>query len=91
MLQTINLPFTELQKRVNAGLIPGNVQVQVTYNDAAPAPQEAASNPDLTLFEQWAREDAELSPEELEADRRIFEQLEKNLNETRRECGMRTL
>ena len=32
-----------------------------------------------------------MSEEEIEAERRLFEQFEKNVNETRRALGMRTL
>ena len=48
-------------------------------------------NAALALFEQWAREDANLTPGEIEEERRLFDQLNKNINETRRASGMRTL
>lgn len=83
MLQTVEISLPELLERVRAGKIPLSAKAQVTYDDAAlPTPQEDAAedapNPTLALFEQWDKEDAAMSAEELEEDRRIFAEIEKN-------------
>ncbi len=92
MLQTMEFTLPELLKRWGAGQIPMNAMVQVTFDPATVSTEdEAGKDVTLALFEQWALEDAQMSAEELEADRRLYEQFEHNVNETRRASGMRTL
>lgn len=54
-------------------------------------PAEAGSDPTLTLFAEWEKDDAQLTPEEMERERQIWEQFERGINETRRALGMREL
>jgi hypothetical protein len=98
MVQTVEITLPELLERVRVGQIPMSAKARVTYDDAAlpangqqAAPDAAPDDPTLKLFEQWDKEAEAMTPEELEAERRLFEQLENNMNETRRACGMRTL
>lgn len=49
------------------------------------------SDPTLALFDAWDKQDAAMTEEELEAERRLFAEFENNVNESRQEAGMRTL
>lgn len=50
-----------------------------------------ASDPTLALFAQWESEDAQMTPEEMDQERRLWEKFEVGINETRRALGMREL
>lgn len=60
-----------------------------------PEPATASEAPpeDLTLalFAQWAKEDAQKSPEEIAQEDRLWEEFETGINETRAALGMRHL
>lgn len=79
MQQTVEISLPELLERVQAGQIPSSARVRVTFDDAptADAPQDP-KDPTLALFEQWAREDAEATPEERAEEERIYAQIERN-------------
>lgn len=47
--------------------------------------------PIRTLFAQWAEEDARMTDAEREAEDRLWQDIEKGLNQTRTELGMRSL
>ncbi len=79
MLQTVEITLPELLERVRAGLIPMSAKAQVTYDDAVRTPsQDAERNPALALFEQWAQEDAQMTPEQHAENQRIYAEIEKN-------------
>jgi hypothetical protein len=48
-------------------------------------------DPTLALFAQWKEEDAQMTPEEIEQERRLWTEFETGVNETRRAQGMRQL
>ena len=48
-------------------------------------------DPTLALFAQWRREDALMTPEEIEQERKLWEAVEQGINESRAEQGMRQL
>ena len=54
-------------------------------------PQIPEQDPTLALFEQWRREDAQMTPEESEQERQLWEAVEQGINEARAEQGMRQL
>jgi len=54
-------------------------------------PPAEETDPMLALFAQWAEEDAQMTPEEIAEERRLWEQFEANVNETRGALGMRRL
>lgn len=58
-----------------------------------PGPETKIENhdPTLALFDQWEREDAAKTPEEIAAEGRMWEEFEKGINQTRRALGMRRL
>jgi hypothetical protein len=56
---------------------------------ATPIPEEA--DPTLVLFAQWDREDAEMTPEEVEAAGREFEEFKRNINAERVRGGERLI
>jgi hypothetical protein len=76
MLQTIDISLPELLERVRSGEIPLNARACVTFDAAALPNGEGKAA--LELFAQWAREDAQATPAEIEEDRRIYEEIEKN-------------
>lgn len=47
--------------------------------------------PTHTLFAQWAEEDAQMTDDEREAEDRLWEDVQKGINETRATLGMRCL
>ena len=55
------------------------------------SPPQAVVNTTLSLFEQWAREDAQLTPEELERELLEHEQFKANINAERERAGARQL
>ena len=61
------------------------------HTQSTQAPEQENPDPDLALFAKWAVEDARMTPEEIEAERQLWEQFEKNVNETRKQLGMRLL
>lgn len=81
MLQTIDISLPELLERVRAGQIPMSARAKVTYDDAAISEaQNAATNPNpaLALFEQWDKEDAQVTPEQQAENERIYAEIERN-------------
>jgi hypothetical protein len=48
-------------------------------------------DPTLTLFRQWAAEDAKRTPEEAARENELWERFQANVNETRQALGMRHL
>ena len=77
---TLELPAPEFVQRFQSGEIPTDARVTVTFESA----QSAASS------QAWD-EEAPLAGEELEAERRLFEQFENGVNADRQAAGMRTL
>ena len=80
---TLEIPAPEFVKRFQAGEIPDSAHVTVTYEPAQPADVVASSD-------AWD-EDTLLSGAELEAERRLFEQFESGINESRAAAEMRIL
>jgi hypothetical protein len=66
------------RKLVTRDLVPEN---------GHPEPED----PTLALFRKWKAEDAEMTPEEVQAENELFDQFIKNVNETRASLGMRLL
>lgn len=54
-------------------------------------PQSQDDDPTLALFQQWKAEDAAMTPEEIEAEKRMWAEFEQGINESRRAMGMREL
>jgi hypothetical protein len=48
-------------------------------------------DPTLALFAQWEQEDENMTPEEIEQERRLWEAFQSDINATRQAQGMRTL
>ncbi|RYX85099.1 hypothetical protein EON83_07580 [bacterium] len=81
---TLEIPAPEFVKRFQAGEIPNNAHVTVTYEPMTHSDVSVSSS------EIWDDE-TPLSDEELEAERRLFEKFEEGVNANRRASGMRTL
>ena len=73
MTRTLEFTLPELLKRLETGQIPMSAHVKVTYEDAAPQ-----KDPTLALFDQWAKEDAVLTPEQRADNERIYSHIEQN-------------
>ena len=80
---TLEIPAPEFVKRFQSGEIPDSAHVTVTY-EPAPSGAVAASS------EAW-NEATSLSGAELEAERRLFEQFESEINASRAAAEMRIL
>ena len=80
---TLEIPAPEFVKRFQAGEIPDNASVVVTYEPAQPDDVAASG-------ETWDAATS-LSGAELEAERRLFEQFERGINESRAAAEMRIL
>lgn len=53
--------------------------------------EEEETDPTLALFAQWDKEDAKMTPEELEEERRDFEEFKQNINDERKRAGSRII
>lgn len=85
MTQIPELTITELLKRLDAGQIPMSAKVTGVYEDVSFAAREENGkdtgddkNPALALFEQWDKEDAEMTPEEQAQNERVYAQIAQN-------------
>jgi hypothetical protein len=75
-----------------AGVEPAEF-VRKIVADHLPAvpPAQTDEDPTLALFKKWAEEDAKMTPEEVEAERKMWEEFERNINAERERAGMRKL
>src|SRR5262245_6746775 len=78
MKQTLECTLPELLERLNAGQIPMDARVQVTYEDSALPAETREKDPTLALFQQWEQEEAQLTPEEQAENARIYAEIEQN-------------
>jgi hypothetical protein len=53
--------------------------------------QAEEQDPTLALFAQWEQEDADMTPEEIEQERLLWEEFQKDINATRQAQRMRLL
>ena len=91
---------SQLEREAKANGVTVEAEAQALFDKAiaenislSAQTQTAALAQDSTqaLFAQWAEEDAQMSPEQIEAERRMWEQFEAGINETRRASEMRIL
>ncbi len=93
---TLEIPAPEFVQRFQAGEIPVSAHVTVTYEPTitesvtSDAATTALDTPAVLSSAIWD-EDAPLAGEELDAERRLFEQFEDGINVNRRAAGMRSL
>ena len=80
---TLEIAAPEFVKRFQSGEIPDSAQVAVTYQ-----PTEQTDAP--TSDDSWD-ESSPLAGDELEAERRLYEQFERGINASRQAAEMRTL
>ena len=96
MTLTIELSPSEAARLVAAarqeGVQPAELARRlVTDRLPALAANARGEDPTLALFAQWEQEDTQMTPEEIEQERRLWEQFEHGINETRQALGMRPL
>ena len=84
---TLEIPAPEFARRFQAGEIPDSARVTVTYEPTEQI-NAPASNGDVS--DSWD-EAKTLSGAELEAERRLFEQFEAGINQSRAAAEMRIL
>ncbi|MEO7715402.1 MAG: hypothetical protein ABIY70_04330 [Capsulimonas sp.] len=77
------------QEARNAGLDTATLVKKLVTEHLSPNTEN--SDPTLQLFAEWKKEDAQMTPEEMEQEQRIWSEFERRTNETRRELGMREL
>ena len=75
------------------GVAPAELARELVTNHLPPVPEpsDQPEDPTLALFAQWQKEDAQMTPEEIERERRLWEQFEQDINETREHTGARLL
>lgn len=56
-----------------------------------PVPMRQGETPTEALFRTWEEEDASLTDEERQAEDRLWEEFQKNINAERTQSGMRTI
>lgn len=78
MTKTIEVTLPELLEGLNAGRIPKNAKVQVTFDEDAFSSAETSHDPTVALFERWAQEDAAITPEQEAENERIYAEIERN-------------
>lgn len=77
-MTTVEITLPELLKRVDAGQIPMDAKVRVTFDDAEAPSVQVTQDPTLALFEQWAIEDEQLTPEQEADNKRVYAAIETN-------------
>ena len=73
------------------GLEPEALARKLVSQYLPPIPLANADDPTLALLAQWDREDAEMTPEEMEEARRDFEEFKRNINAERARGGARLI
>lgn len=98
MTLTLDLtPTEEAQLKTAAhqkGVDPASLLKQLMSEhlpELAASPEALPEDPTLALFAQWAKEDAQVTPEEVAEENRLWEEFERGINETRDALGMRHL
>lgn len=84
--EEVRLHTAEQQNRVNS--------TELAYKlvgEQLPIEKREAQEPTLALFAQWNQEDASMTPEQVEAERFLWDQFETDINHVRCASGMRTL
>jgi hypothetical protein len=96
MTLTIDLTPSEQARLAAAapqeGILPAELARRlVSEHLPPPAEGKAGEDPTLALFAQWKRDDARMTPEEIEEEQRLWEQFVRGINQTREALGMRHL
>jgi hypothetical protein len=73
------------------GLEPADLARKIVTEHLPPAIPGDKEDPTLALFAQWAKEDEQMTPEEIEQEGRLWRDFERGVNETRQSQGMRQL
>ena len=71
------------------GLLPSELARKLVTQNLPPTPPGGAEDPTLALFAQWEKEDANMTPEEIEQERRLWEEFKANINAERDRAGAR--
>ena len=86
MTVTLELTPTEearLAEAVRLTGLPPDEAAHSVLAEHLPPVDSGENDPTLALFAQWNAEDAAMTAEEAEAERRLWERFESNVNETR--------
>ena len=73
------------------GIEPAELARKLVTEHLPPISLEEEEDPTLALFAQWDREDARMTPEEIEEARREAEEFKRNINAERVRAGSRIL
>jgi hypothetical protein len=88
MTRVLEITIPELLHKWTQGQIPENAKVSLVYDDSTPEKKTTATT---ELIKKWREEDAKMTPEEIEAENRLFDEVIEGINEVRRNSGMRTI
>lgn len=72
------------------GLAPAELARRLVL-EHLPTRPTTEEDPTLALFAQWEREDAQMTPEEIEVKQRQFEEFKQNINAERARAGSRII
>jgi hypothetical protein len=73
------------------GLDPAEFARKLVAERLPPLAPDQKEDPTLALFAQWDREDADMTPEEIEEANRETEEFKQNINAERRRAGSRIM
>ena len=75
------------------GVAPAELAREIVTEHLPPVPEpsDEPQDPTLALFAQWEKEDAQMTPEEIEGERRLWEQFKQNINAERARAGARII
>jgi hypothetical protein len=88
MTRVLEITIPELLNKWTQGQIPENAKVSLVYDDATSDNNNTAT---LELMKKRKEESAKMTPEEIEAENRLFDEVIEGINEVRRNSGMRTI
>ncbi len=77
-MTTVEITLPELLKRLDEGQIPMDAKVRVTFDESVAPSVQVTKDPTLALFEQWAIEDEQLTPEQEAENKRVYAAIETN-------------
>jgi hypothetical protein len=88
MTRVLEITIPELLQKWTQGQIPDNAKVSLVYDDTTTEKKPTATT---ELMKKWREEDANMTPEEIEAENRLLDEVIEGINEVRRHSGMRTI
>ncbi|MCC6442324.1 MAG: hypothetical protein IT210_02585 [Armatimonadetes bacterium] len=73
------------------GIAPAEYARRLLTERLPPLPSGEFEDPTLALFAQWEREDASMTPQDMEEERQAFEAFKQGINAERERAGARRI